>query len=288
VIGRPFLDRRWLQQRIVDSDAWSAPPHPDPLPAITAFARTLERRGIRLIVLPVPGKATVHPAQLTSRASDITPAPRNASFPAFVQALRDAGVNVLDIAPLLATHARRVARPMYLRTDTHWTPEAVRVVATALAEVIGPHLSREAPQNPWRTRDTSVSSAGDLAALLALPSWTPVPPQQVTLTQVLTADGQPWRPDPTAEVLLLGDSYTNIYSSAGLGWGEGAGLAEHLSLALGRGVDRFVQNDAGASATREALARAIRRTPERLDVKTVVVYQFAERELSFGDWRLEQ
>ena len=68
-----------------------------------------------------------------------------------------------------------------------------------------------------------------------------------------------------------------------MGWGTSAGLVEQLSFALGRPVDRMVQNDAGSYATREMLARA---EPQRLAPKRVVVYQFAARELAFGDWRL--
>ena len=30
----------------------------------------------------------------------------------------------------------------------------------------------------------------------------------------------------------------------------------------------------------------LQRTPERLEGKRVVVYQFAERELAFGDWKM--
>ena len=36
---------------------------------------------------------------------------------------------------------------------------------------------------------------------------------------------------------FLGDSFANIFSVASMGWGEGAGLAEHLSLALGLPVE---------------------------------------------------
>lgn len=87
-------------------------------------------------------------------------------------------------------------------------------------------------------------------------------------------------------MLLLGDSFTNIFSLGTMGWGEAAGLAEQLSYELQRPVDRFVQNDAGAYATRERLAQALREDPQRLDRVRVVVWQFAARELAFGDWRL--
>ena len=67
-----------------------------------------------------------------------------------------------------------------------------------------------------------------------------------------------------------------------MGWGTSAGLAEQLSHVLGRPVDRLVQNDEGAFATRAILQR----DAARLTGKRVVIYQFAMRELSFGDWRV--
>jgi len=55
-----------------------------------------------------------------------------------------------------------------------------------------------------------------------------------------------------------------------------------LSYTLRRPVDRLVQNDEGAFATRVMLQR----DSGRLDGKRVVVYQFAARELAFGDWKV--
>ena len=82
---------------------------------------------------------------------------------------------------------------------------------------------------------------------------------------------------------MLGDSFANIYSLASMGWGDSAGLVEHLSYALGRPVDRILQNDDGAFATRDILRRD---GPARLAGKRVVIWQFAARELAFGDWRV--
>jgi alginate O-acetyltransferase complex protein AlgJ len=86
--------------------------------------------------------------------------------------------------------------------------------------------------------------------------------------------------------LLLGDSFTNIYSVNGLGWGTGAGFAEHLSYHLQRPLDLFARNDSGAYITRELLADELRRGRDRLASKKLVIWQFAERELSQGDWKL--
>ena len=96
---------------------------------------------------------------------------------------------------------------------------------------------------------------------------------------------QGWQPDPTAEILLLGDSFANIYSLEALGWGTAAGLTEQLSLRLGRPLDALRQNDAGSYATRQLLAAQRQQGRDRLAGKRLVIYQFASRELAIGDWR---
>ena len=72
------------------------------------------------------------------------------------------------------------------------------------------------------------------------------PPQTVNLHQIIDPlrDG-PWEPDAQADILLLGDSFTNIYSDGtgeqGLGWGQSAGFAAQLSRYLERPIDVIAQ-----------------------------------------------
>jgi hypothetical protein len=87
-------------------------------------------------------------------------------------------------------------------------------------------------------------------------------------------------------VLFLGDSFANIYSLAPMGWGDASGLVEHLALALGLPVDAITRNDAGSFATREMLAKELQRGNDRLAGKKLVIWEFAARELAFGDWKI--
>jgi alginate O-acetyltransferase complex protein AlgJ len=129
-----------------------------------------------------------------------------------------------------------------------------------------------------------VARVGDLVEMLRLtPDQRIYPPQQVTLRQVVNQrTGEPWQAERGADVLLLGDSFANIYSNPSLGWGSGAGLAEHLAHQLRRPIDVIALNGGGASGTRQALAGADNR--DRLDGKRVVVYQFSMRDLASEDW----
>jgi alginate O-acetyltransferase complex protein AlgJ len=107
----------------------------------------------------------------------------------------------------------------------------------------------------------------------------------VTIHEV-AAGNAPWRASKETDILLLGDSFSNIFSLDALGWGESAGFAEHLSRALGgRPLDCILRNSDGAFATREILSRELARGRDRLAGKKLVVWEFAARELAFGDWK---
>jgi hypothetical protein len=173
----------------------------------------------------------------------------------------------------------------YLATDTHWTPAAMELVAAQLAAFVAKHATLP-PANAvnHELEERRITNYGDVVVMLDLPAGQRLFPREMaTITRVVAADGSDWRPDRAADVILLGDSFSNIYTLASMGWGESAGFAEHLSYALNRPLDRIVQNGDGAFATRAALQAA---GPERLAGKRVVIGQFAARELAFGDWKM--
>lgn len=287
--GPGFLDRDVLARRASGGNEYTAPPHPDPRPAILVFREQLARSGVRLVLVPTPVKPMIEPDRFSSRYAGWprSAALQNPSFERFKAEMNAAGVLVFDPAPALLARRRATGEPQYLATDTHWTPEAMQFVAGRLNAFLAENVPLpEGPAAEFRGRPAATGNLGDVAAMLRLPADQDLFPEQpVTIRRVLGADGSPWRPDPGADVLLLGDSFTNIYSMPEMGWGESAGFAEQLSLAMRRPIDRIAQNDAGAHATRQALARSLARGERRLDGLKVVVWQFAIRELAVGDWR---
>jgi hypothetical protein len=288
VTGAPFLDSAQLDRRVRAASEWEAPPEPDPRPAIVRFYRDLASRGILLVVMPTPVKPSVHPEKLAGAYEGWTAPLQNPSYGALLEDLRREGVLVFDVAEARVAERLRTGRPQYLATDTHWRPDTMEESARELAALIGERVSLdEAPDPGYRLQTREVRQLGDIAAMLDLPLDRHVyAPEAVWVRRVVGRDGGPWRPTRGADVLVLGDSFTNIYSLGTMGWGEAAGFAEHVSVALTRPVDRIVQNDAGAFATRDLLHRAVVADRARLDDVRVVVYQFAARELAFGDWRL--
>ncbi len=333
VWGRGFLDPAVLQSRRDSGNEWRAAPQPDPVPAILLLACQLADRGIDLVLLPVPLKATVHPERYSARYAPGAPAVLNASYAQFVDEITrparfyDTRLAAYDrimrhparagyrsaLARLAVARPSLVAQPprlfdclpvltgrrqagdceRYLATDTHWTPEAMDLVAAALADYLrASELLPDARGRPVYTRrPVTVSNVGDIARMLKLPARHAINrPTEVNI-QPVTAIQAAATNDLAAPVLLLGDSFANIYSQPGLGWGSGAGLAEQLAFHLQLPVRRLALNAGGAHAARIELAQRLARhatAGERdpLAGVRVVVYEFAMRELSSGDWRL--
>jgi SGNH hydrolase-like domain, acetyltransferase AlgX len=290
VTGPPFLEAKVMTHR-----AHTAAVQPDPVKAIVAFRDQLKARGIELVVFPVPTKASIEGERLSVRArtdklpeNDSYAAFENGSLAEFQRRLSAAGVRVFDPAPLLMDRkAGSNNLPQFLEKDTHWRPDAMEFVAGRLAWLIN-SAEPDGSTGPLRISPTEVSGRGDIARMLKLPAGNQNidAPQRVSIRQVTDRDN-PWRTSREADILLLGDSFANIFSLAGLGWGESAGLAEHLSAALGgRPLDCILRNSDAAFATREILSRELARGKDRLAGKKWVIWEFAARELAFGDWKM--
>ncbi|MCP4663889.1 MAG: hypothetical protein GY856_51550 [bacterium] len=284
--GPGFLTPRALKRRSQAGPAWLRPPQPNPLPALLDFQRQLQARGIRLLVLPAPAKAMIHPEALSRRAlqGPATGGPllRNSSFEAFRTELETHGVLVFDPTGTLVRVPRYTGREAFLRTDSHWSPEGVDAVAKELAARIRLlELPFEDDSSPFRRDQLMHSGGGDLVGALRLPSWQNLFPRETVQIAPVVGIRPQGEPGEDAEILVLGDSFTNVYSQ-GLDWGTDAGLAEQLAFHLERRVDRLAVNAGGASGSRQLLARE----PARLARTKLVVFQFAMRELAVGDWLL--
>ncbi|MGO8929693.1 MAG: alginate O-acetyltransferase AlgX-related protein [Limisphaerales bacterium] len=105
--------------------------------AILRFRDQLKERGITLVVLPVPGKPSVYPDLVTSRAAGKE---RQFQSPTLelLGALQRQGVAAVDL--FAAFQAVRESGglgknmgPLYLARDTHWTPLGAQIAAQAVA-----------------------------------------------------------------------------------------------------------------------------------------------------------
>ena len=280
VIGPPFLDPTRLKHRLQTGRV-----QPDPVKAIVDFRNQLAARGIELVVLPVSVKPSIEGEMLAaSKANQVKAsyALPNPSFNEFKARLEREKVRVFDPAMLLTEQGKNT--PLYLETDTHWRPETMEFVAQKLAEFL--RLPPAAAPTSPSIVEKEIVARGDIASMLKLTRGDKFfPAEKVTIRQVVTGNGL-WRPNREADVLLLGDSFSNIFSFEAMGWGESAGFAEHLSLALRRPVDCILRNSDASFATREILSNELGRGRDRLAGKKLVIWEFATRELSFGNWKL--
>jgi alginate O-acetyltransferase complex protein AlgJ len=292
VTGPPFLDPFRLKRRAQTSGVQS-----DPINAIINFRDQLAARRIPLVVLPIPVKPTIEAEDFSASAEANRPL-QNASFSEFLARLEDVGIPVFDPTRLLMERKKSQSdQSLYLESDTHWRPETMEIVARELANflkrpggtraVVSQLLSADSAGGIFNALVTEkeVVGRGDVAAMLKMSKANEVyPPEKITIHQV-TIGNNLWRPDKNAGVLLLGDSFANVFSLEGMGWGESAGFAEHLSLALHQPIDCILRNSDGAFATREILSNELARGHDRLAGKKLVIWEFAARELSFGDWK---
>jgi alginate O-acetyltransferase complex protein AlgJ len=280
--GPGFLDSRQIEARRRTGPAGL---QPDPVPAIIHMRDQLKEQGVELVVMPVPVKPSIHPEKFSRRALADSPL-HNASWDKLLMILEEQGVHVFDPSEALSRSAE--ANPQYLRTDTHWCPEAMQHAAADLAQFLVEKKVISIPTELAYSRTAmSITNLGDIGVMLKLPeSQDLFHEETVTIQQVRRRDGKGLHEEEPSAVLLLGDSFSNIYSLEGMGWGSQAGLAEQLRVEINQPVESIVRNDAGALATRQMLIQSLKRGEPRLAGKKVVVWEFAARECALGDWQV--
>ena len=283
----------------------------DPVETLADLRDQLAQRGIELLVVPIPGKASIYPERLSTSA-----APEDAVHghtARFAAELQKRGLSVLLLHQRLR-QARDENQPaLYLANDTHWSCRGVRIAAHAIGDWIkrrpwfaatiqGSQATRQATSPATRQatsqatrqvasqaaqprvsqhlvrREVTVTRRGDLAKMTHLRQQSRrFPAEQLRCGRIFSAGG-PYSEaeDPQqARVLLLGDSFSRIYETDAP---ESAGLPANLAFELQEGLTTIV-NDGGASTlVRQELARDL----TLLKGKRLVVYAFAERDVRFG------
>jgi len=273
---RPGL-RYLVESPINDPIAHTGPA--ETLAAIVAFRDQLAERNIQLLVVPVPGKASVYPHKLTRRIG--AGQSLSASHTdALMAALSGEGVEVVDLSnALAATGAIEEidADPSFLARDTHWTPTGLQRAVDAVSDRIR-ELNWITPGNvAYQTRPVQVDRSSDIVRMLRLPRVEEqFAPETVNCEQVIHPDtGQPYTDDENSDILILGDSFLRIYERDEPG---SAGFIAHMASALSQPVASIV-NDGGASTlVRQELARKA----HLLDGKRLVIWEFVERDVRFG------
>lgn len=175
---------------------------------IAAVEQTLKAHNKRLIVLPLPMKVDVY-AEFTSRTPDSRSQQLYGDFIAQLQR------NSIEAAPLRdAFLAQKDQQPLFLKTDTHWTPFGARLAAQELARQ-HPELIGSATYSSRQVAEKNL--AGDLVNYLQFnrglaperftPSALAIFETHKTHQEVSAASlfGEAEQP-----IMLVGSSYTKI------------------------------------------------------------------------------
>ena len=250
--------------------------------AIVDTQRQLARRGIDLLIVPIPSRMSVYPEAL----AEVEVGPDFHGFAPgldrFHARLRARGVEVLDLLPRLAAERGSLAadtdEQVFLRVNGHWSPKGASLASQALAEYVR--------ARPWFAGSDAFPANGERATRLEttrdiwqatdmqLPAGVEAP--TLRFERVVTATGElAAGADPTSPVVLWGDSFARIFKS------EGADVPRHLHHLLGAPLDVIALDAGGPYASRAAFAR--RR--QALAGKRLVIWTFAARSLLTDQWK---
>jgi hypothetical protein len=284
--------------------------------AILRFRDQLKERGITLVVMPVPGKPSVYPDQVTGRAAGREGQFRSPTL-ALLDSLQRQGVATVDLFAAFQTARESGGRentgPLYLARDTHWTPLGAEIAAQAVAAKLGEIHLPPANRKEFHTQRVAVMRWGDILDMMQIPglrgAFAAEPAQCVQVLDpalgqlvpgVSDRPGTYCYPGQQAAILVLGDSFCRIYQypepqslgemPAGATTGHtsdsgtkrllpgSAGFISHLALALKSPVDAIVSDGGAATDVRRKLST----NPEILEGKQAIIWEFVERDIALG------
>ena len=243
--------------------------------AITAYHTALAAEGVQLIVLPVPAKAEIYPDKFSAAEPPRSLVGRQTIL---IQALEQAGVNVIDLAG--AFHAEREKHPetlLYCARDAHGSAAGVKIAADFVKTGISDQTWFK-PALPLADPVT-IEITGDL---MASPATATLGAEKLTVQRA----AQLMEPAADAPAILLGDSHTLAFSGgADAGFHcQGAGLLDLLQAATGQAWMQAANAGGGTDAARMQLARKALPKPNFWKNKKVVVWCFSIREITEKKW----
>src|SRR6266446_2333604 len=179
------------------------PEDADPLPSILDFHEQLKKRGIELLLVPVPPKAAIYPEKIVPQfntGEDAAP-----FLHRFYDELRSGGVDVLDLSPIFLQHRDSERGEVFCETDTHWSGYGCVLAAERIAEKVREKLKVQATQDSYSTEWQQIEITGDLAQLLPSNSAKPGP-EKIQIRNVSEKSGSgKIQSDSNSPLLLLGD-----------------------------------------------------------------------------------
>lgn len=248
----------------------------NPVTAILDFKRQLDARGIRLLVVLMPGKPSVYPEKLNEDAAPHTGRDFSHSM-TVLDSLSAHGVDYVNLFETFTQAKRQDSRGnyLYLDKDTHWTPRGAELAAQVIAKRVSEYdFAKVLPVKEYADSAVKVERTGDIATMSGLDVFKT---QIVTAHKVRETSGAPFKDDFRAsQILILGDSYSRIYETDSP---MDAGWIAHFAKDMHTPVASIVSDGGASTLVREKLARKSR----VLRNKKLVIWEFVERDLRYGD-----
>jgi SGNH hydrolase-like domain, acetyltransferase AlgX len=254
------------------------PESADPIPAIVDFNDQLKRRGIQLLVMPVPPKAAIYPEKILADVDlhGETAAPFLARF---YDDLRKREIDVVDLSPVFLRNRANEHGPVFCRTDSHWSGFGCLLAAQTIKEKIHEKLAGQ-PQKNYAAEWKETTIKGDLGDLAGPDTKKPEPEKIAVRTISDKETGATITPDPNSPLLIIGDSHTLVFHDF---LAEKSGLLDQLAYEIGFAPDLIGTRGSGATSVRVSLYRRARKDPDYLAKKKVIVWCFAAREFTESD-----
>lgn len=244
----------------------------DNLELIRGVQQHLAQQDVHLLLAIVPAKSRLYPEHAGAHRPS---ALQRSLYPRFHRAVRDAGIAAPDLLGPL--QAGKQQAPMFLRTDTHWTPQGAEVAARALSEVVRSAVPlRGEPQEFVTETLETRAHQGDLTRFLPLgPLFESLLPSADTLqlrqTHAAGGGGDALFAEADLPVALVGTSY-----SANPAWNFAGALRQHLQ----RDLANHAEEGGGplVPMLKYLQSEELKNNPPQL-----VIWEFPERYLPMGN-----
>jgi hypothetical protein len=210
---------------------------------VVAYHQLLQSNGIDLVFVPIPPRDEVYADILSSACP-----PHRCVSPQltkFLQALCDAGVEVVDLRDAFLDERQKRNDALYTTTDIHWSSYGIR----RAVEEVAPRIRRyftEGNRIGYSEKQIRVVEKINRAAAANIKD-TDLPPGEWDVFQVLQPDGTPYRDVETSPVAIAGDSYTLRYVE------QSGSVSAHLAKAIGFPVCTNAKNGGAPQALQSLL-----------------------------------
>lgn len=254
----------------------------DPVPSMVEFRDLLKAKGVELIIVPVPAKASIYPDKLDATFAPVDPWP----LTPFMEQMKAKGLNVIDLEPVLRRHRETdPGEKLYCEQDAHFTPLTCQIIAGLVKEELakGAWFASHPEQELKRAEPGELEIVGDQ---VKGSEWDgKVAPEKLTVQYAGRDQGNridPVEQDQASPVLLLGDSHTLVFQDGANGGMhcKGAGLFDQLSYECGFPLDLVGVRGSGLVQARKQLFFSSAPNPDYWTSKKAVVWVFSVREFT--------